>query len=311
MPGPGRNRHETATAFIARAPRRRAASFNPIEASQLTVASPPTVIIRPTRSALDLDLVALYRSWELVYFLTWRDVKVRYKQTVIGVGWAVLQPLITMLIFTALFNKVAGISSEGLPYPLFAFAGLLPWTYFSQAVSRGGTSLVNNAGLVTKIYFPRLAIPLSAVVAPLVDFAATCALLLAMMAYYRVVPGWGLIALPLFLFMSVATALAVSLWLSALCVKYRDVGVIIPFLVQIWMYASPVAYPISVVPERWRLLYGLNPMAGVIEGFRWSLLGTDSPDFTVMGVSMLMVVGLLISGAIYFNRTEQTFADVV
>jgi lipopolysaccharide transport system permease protein len=271
----------------------------------------PTVVIRPTRRALDLDLGSLYRSWELVYFLTWRDVKVRYKQTAIGIGWAVLQPLITMLIFTALFSRVAAIPSDGIPYPMFAFAGLLPWTYFAAAVGRGGTSLVNNAGLVTKVYFPRLAIPLSAVLAPLVDFAITCALLIPMMAYYHTTPGWGLVALPLFLLMSVATALAVSLWLSALCVTYRDVAVVIPFLVQIWLYASPVAYPVSVVPERYRFLYSLNPMAGIIEGCRWALLGTAAPDFAVMGVSLLMVVVLLAGGAAYFNRTEQTFADVV
>jgi lipopolysaccharide transport system permease protein len=271
----------------------------------------PTVVIRPTRSPFDLDLMSLYRSWELIYFLTWRDVKVRYKQTVIGVGWAVLQPLITMLIFTALFSKVADIPSDGVPYPMFAFAGLLPWTYFAQAVGRGATSLVSNAGLVTKVYFPRLAIPISAVIAPLVDFGVTCSLLLVMMAYYRITPGLAVVTLPLFLLMSVATALAVSLWLSALCVKYRDVSVVIPFLVQVWLYASPVAYPISVVPERFRLLYSLNPMAGVIEGVRWSLLGTASPDFMVMGISLVMVVVLLISGTIYFNQTEQTFADIV
>jgi lipopolysaccharide transport system permease protein len=275
------------------------------------VTTQPTVVIRPTRGVFDLDLISLYRSWELIYFLTWRDVKVRYKQTAIGLGWAVLQPLITMLIFTALFSRVAEIPSDGVPYPLFAFAGLLPWTYFAQAVGRGGTSLVNNAGLVTKVYFPRLAIPISSVVAPLVDFSVTCVLLMVMMVYYQTTPSWSLLALPLFLLMSVATALAVSLWLSALCVKYRDVAVVIPFLVQVWLYASPVAYPVSVVPARFRLLYSLNPMAGVIEGCRWSLLGTASPDFTVMAVSILMVLALLIGGVIYFNRTEQTFADIV
>jgi lipopolysaccharide transport system permease protein len=258
-----------------------------------------------------LDLVALYRSWELIYFLTWRDVKVRYKQTAIGLGWAVLQPLITMLIFTALFSKVAEIPSDGVPYPMFAFAGLLPWTYFSQAVGRSGISLVNNAGLVTKVYFPRLAIPISGVLSPVVDVIVTFGLLLALMVYYAITPGWNMLALPLFLLMSVVTALAVSLWLSALCVKYRDVAVVIPFLLQIWLYASPVAYPTSVIPERWRTLYSLNPMAGVIEGVRWSLLGTQHPDFTMMAVSAVVVVGLLVSGAIYFNRMEQIFADVV
>ena len=187
----------------------------------------------------------------------------------------------------------------------------MPWTYFTQAVGRSGTSLVNNAGLITKVYFPRLAIPLSGVLSPLVDFAVAFGLLAGLMAWYGIVPGSAVITLPLFLLLGVATALAVSLWLSALCVKYRDVGVIIPFLLQIWLYASPVVYPTSVVPEKWRLLYSLNPMAGVIEGFRWSLLGTDSPDFSVIAVSSLAVLILLFSGLLYFKHTEQTFADIV
>ena len=271
----------------------------------------PSVVIQPVRSAFDIELLSLCRSWELLYFLTWRDVKVRYKQTVIGVGWAILQPLITMLIFTALFSRMANISSDGLPYPIFAFAALLPWTYFSQAIGRSGTSLVNNAGLVTKVYFPRLIIPISAVASPLVDFAVAFGLLIAMMAWFRMVPTWSVLALPLFLLLCVTTALAVSLWLSALCVKYRDVGVVIPFLLQVWLYASPVAYPVSLVPARWRIIYSLNPMAGVIEGFRWSLLGTASPDFRVMAVSAFVVLTLLVGGTIYFKQTERTFADVV
>jgi homopolymeric O-antigen transport system permease protein len=271
----------------------------------------PLVVIQPARSLLDLDLASLYRSWELIYFLTWRDVKVRYKQTAIGIGWAVLQPLLTMVIFTALFSGLAKIPSDGVPYPIFAFAALLPWTYFTQAVGRSGTSLVTNAGLITKVYFPRLAIPLSGVLSPLVDFAVALGLLAVLMAWYRMVPGPAIAMLPLFVLLCVTTALAVSLWLSALCVKYRDVVVVIPFLLQIWLYVSPVVYPASVVPEKWRLLYSLNPMAGVIEGFRWSLLGTDSPDFKVMAVSALVVLILLLSGLLYFKHTEQTFADIV
>jgi lipopolysaccharide transport system permease protein len=275
------------------------------------VASKPTVVIQPARNFFDLELTSLFRAWELVYFLAWRDVKVRYKQTAIGVGWAVLQPLVTMAIFTLLFSRIAGLRSDGVPYPLFAFAALLPWTYFSQAIGRSGTSLVNNASLVTKVYFPRLAIPISAVFSPLIDFAVTFGLLLLMMAYYGVVPGVNVLALPLFLVMCIATALAVSLWLSALCVKYRDVGVVIPFLVQVWLYASPVAYSVSEIPARWRLLYSLNPMAGVVEGFRWSLLNTASPDFSVMAISATVVAVLLAGGAVYFKQVEQTFADVV
>jgi len=273
--------------------------------------SKPSVVIQPQRSAFDLDLAAVFRSWELLYFLSWRDVKVRYKQTVIGIGWAVLQPLLMMLIFTALFSRMAKVSSDGLPYPVFAFTALLPWAYFSQSIGRSGISLVNNADLVTKIYFPRLIIPISAVISPLVDLAMAFGILVLMLAWFGIVPGWSLLALPLFMLLCIATALAVSLWLSALCVKYRDVGVVIPFLLQIWLYASPVAYPVSLVPERWRLLYSFNPMAGVIEGFRWSLLGTAAPNFTVMAVSALAVVVLLVGGFVYFRGMEQAFADVV
>jgi lipopolysaccharide transport system permease protein len=284
--------------------------------SQHVLAAPglsvkPTVVIRPSRGVFDLDLRSVGRSWELLYYLTWRDVKVRYKQTAIGISWAVLQPLITMLLFTLLFSRMANIASDGLPYPIFAFAALLPWTYFSQAIGRSGTSLVNNADLVTKIYFPRLIIPISAVVSPLVDFVAAFGILIAMLVWFRIAPGWSLLALPLFMVLCIATALAVSLWLSALCVKYRDVGVVIPFLLQIWLYASPVAYPVSLVPARWRFIYGLNPMAGVIDGFRWSLLGTAAPDFGVMAVSGLVVLALLAGGTVYFKRMEQAFADVV
>ena len=275
------------------------------------VAPKPTVVIQPLRSPLDLDLLSLYRAWELVYFLAWRDVKIRYKQTVIGVGWAVLQPLVTMFIFTVLFSRVAAIASDGVPYPAFALAGLLPWTYFSQAIGRSGTSLVNNAGLVTKVYFPRLAIPLSAVIAPLIDFAVTLGLVLVVMPFYGITLSLAVVMLPLFLFMAVATALATSLWLSALCVKYRDVGVVIPFLLQVWLYASPIVYPSSLVPDRWRMVYSLNPMAGVIEGFRWSLLRTAQPDFRMMAVSAVVVAALLVGGAVYFRQTEHTFADMV
>jgi lipopolysaccharide transport system permease protein len=271
----------------------------------------PTFVIQPSRGLLDLDLVSLYKSWELVYFLAWRDIKVRYKQTAFGVGWAVLQPLITMLIFTALFGRMAGAPSDGIPYPIFAFSGLLPWTFFSQAVGRSGTSLVNNAGLVTKVYFPRLAIPVSAAMSPLLDFVVTFGILIVMMAYYGMAPGAAIAALPLFLLLCIATALAISLWLSALCVKFRDVGVVIPFLLQVWLYGSPIAYAVSAVPVRWRFLYSLNPMAGVIEGFRWSLLGTATPNFGVMMISAVVVAILLVGGAIYFKQTELTFADIV
>jgi lipopolysaccharide transport system permease protein len=216
-----------------------------------------------------------------------------------------------MVIFTIVFGNFAKIPSDGLPYPVFAYTALLPWTYFAQAIGRSGVSVVGSANLISKVYFPRLIIPLSAAVAPLVDFAIAFVILLVMMAWFGIEPTWGVLALPLFLLMALATALAVGLWLSALNVRYRDVGYIIPFLIQIWMYASPVVYPVSLVPEKWRLLYSLNPMAGVIEGFRWAVLNKELPDFEVIAASAIIVMMLLFGGLIYFRRMERTFADIV
>jgi lipopolysaccharide transport system permease protein len=269
------------------------------------------IIIQPGGGLFHLDLKAIWQYRELLYFLIWRDVKVRYKQTAIGAGWAIFQPLMTMIIFTVIFGNFAKIPSDDLPYPIFAYTALLPWNNFAQAISRSGVSLVGNANLISKVYFPRLIIPLSAAVAPLVDFAVSFVILLAMMAWFGIAPTSDVLALPLFLLLALATALAVGLWLSALDVRYRDVGYTIPFLVQIWMYASPVAYPVSLVPERWRLLYSLNPMAGVIEGFRWALLGKGHPDFGVMTASAVVVMALLLGGIVYFRQMERTFADVV
>jgi lipopolysaccharide transport system permease protein len=268
-------------------------------------------VIEPSKKLFHLDLRAVWQYREMLYFLIWRDVKVRYKQTVIGAGWAILQPLMTVLIFTVVFGGFAKIPSDGLPYLIFAYTALLPWTYFAQAIGRSGASLVGDASLISKVYFPRVIVPISAAVAPLVDFAVAFAILLGMMAWFGIVPGWGVLALPLFLLLAMATALAVGLWLSALNVRYRDIGYTIPFLTQIWMYASPVVYPVSLVPERWRLLYILNPMAGVIEGFRWALLGKEHPDFGVMAASAVMVVTLLLGGIVFFKQMERTFADVV
>ncbi len=271
----------------------------------------PRIVIQPSKGLFPLDLGSVWHYRELLYFLVLRDVQVRYKQTVIGAGWAILQPLMTMVIFTVIFGNFAKIPSDGLPYPVFAYTALLPWTYFAQALGRGGTSLVGNANLITKVYFPRLIIPISSVLAPAVDFLLSFLILLGLMVWYGVVPTWGVLALPLFLFFAIMLALAIGLWLAPLNVKYRDVGHTIPFLIQFWMYASPVAYPVSLVPEQWRLLYSLNPMAGIIEGFRWALLGTASPDFMVMAVSAVIVVALLLGGIVYFKRMERTFADVV
>jgi lipopolysaccharide transport system permease protein len=271
----------------------------------------PTVRIEPAQGWFALELREVWAYRELLAFLVWRDVAVRYKQTALGAVWAILQPLLTMVIFTIVFGNFANMPSDNLPYPIFAYTALLPWNYFAQAINRSGSSLVGNANLISKVYFPRLIVPIAAAVAPLVDFAVAFVILIAMMLWFGVAPNWGVLALPLFLLLALLTALAVGLWLSALNVRYRDVAYTIPFLVQFWMYASPVVYPVSIVPAQWRLLFSLNPMTGVIEGFRWALLGKASPDFGVMAMSAVVVLGLLFSGLIYFKRMEQTFADVI
>jgi lipopolysaccharide transport system permease protein len=282
-----------------------------LQSPALSTLREPTVVIQPGKGLFHLDLDAVWQYRELLYFLIWRDIKVRYKQTVIGGAWAILQPLMTMLIFTVIFGNFVKIPSDGLPYPVFAYAGLLPWIYFSQAIGRGGAGLVNDASLIRKVYFPRLIIPLALAAAPAVDFFLSFLVLVGMMAWSGIAPTRGVLALPLFLFLAFLTALSASLWLSALNVRYRDVGHTIPFLTQIWMYASPVVYPASIVPEQWRLLYSLNPMAGVIEGFRWALLGRKSPDIMAMAVSAAVVLALLAGGILYFKRMERTFADVI
>ena len=271
----------------------------------------PTIVLEPRKSLFHLDLKAIWEYRELLYFLVWRDLKVRYRQTLIGICWVVLQPLLTMIIFTAIFSRFAKIPSDGLPYPIFAYSGLLPWTLFASSLTRGSDSIVTNAQLISKIYFPRLLLPLSGILSPLVDFAISLVILIIMMIWYGTLPTVGILALPIFLVLAILTALAVGLWLSALNVRYRDVAHAIPFLIQLWMFASPIAYPVSLVPETWRLLYSLNPMAGVIEGFRWALLGKESPDFGVIMISSVMVLALLLPGIVYFKYTERTFADVV
>ena len=271
----------------------------------------PVVYLRPAAGWLSIDLKELWRYRELIFFLTWRDIKVRYKQAVLGIAWAILQPLLTMLIFTLIFGILLKTPSQGLPYPLFALSALLPWQLFASALQRSSISLVGNANLITKIYFPRLAIPLASVFAALVDFGVSFIVLLGVMAFYQFWPGWNFLWLPLIVLLALLTALAVGLWLSALNVQYRDVEHMVPFIIQVWMYASPIVYPIETIPEgTWRLLYGLNPMVGVIQGFRWALLGTTPPDFTML-ISVGVVLILLISGLFYFRRMEKTFADIV
>ena len=272
---------------------------------------PPTVVIQAQKGVGHLDVAALWEYRELLYFLVWRDLKVRYKQTLIGASWAIFQPALTMVIFTVIFGNLAKIPSDGLPYAVFAYTALVPWTYFSQALSRAGACLVGDAHLITKVYFPRLIIPLVAVMTPAVDFLFSFLLLLGLVAWFGIAPTWGLLALPLFLLLAMITALAVGLWLSPVNVRYRDVGHTIPFLTQVWMFASPVVYPVSLVPESWRLLYSLNPMVGVIEGFRWALLGKENPDFTVMLVSATVILVLLVGGIVFFKRMERNFADVI
>lgn len=269
------------------------------------------VRIRPPRGWAALELREVWDYRELLYFLAWRDVKIRYKQTVLGIAWVVLQPLATTLIFTVIFGNLAKIPSENLPYAVFAMAGLIPWNYFSAAFSRGGASLVGNANLISKVYFPRLIIPISSILGGLIDSAIVFVVLLVLMLFYGIVPTWAVVTLPLFLLLAVATALGVSLWLSALNVQYRDVGYLVPFIAQFWMYATPVVYPASMIPEQWRLLYSLNPMTGVVEGFRWALFGTGQGPGLELAVSVATVVLLVVSGLYFFKRMEETFADVV
>jgi len=271
----------------------------------------PVIYLKPSTGWLPLDFGELWRYRELIFFLTWRDIKVRYKQAVLGIAWAVLQPLLTMAIFTIIFGVLLNTPSQGLPYPLFALTALIPWQLFSTALQRSSISLVGNANLITKIYFPRIAIPLSTIFAALIDFGISFVVLLGVMAFYRVWPGLMILWLPLFILLSLLTSLAVGLWLSALNVQYRDIQHMVPFLIQVWMYASPIVYPIETIPAGfWRGIYSLNPMVGVIQGFRWALLGGTHPDITLI-ISIIVVLILLISGLYYFRRMEKTFADIV
>lgn len=271
----------------------------------------PVIMLRPSRGWLSIDFKELWRYRELIFFLTWRDIKVRYKQAVLGIAWAILQPLLTMVIFTVIFGILLGTPSGDIPYPLFSLTALLPWQLFSTALQRSSVSLVGNANLLTKIYFPRLAIPLSSVFAALVDFLISFAVLLGVMIYYHYSPTWNMLWLPLLVALALLTALAIGLWLAALNVQYRDIQHMVPFIIQVWMYASPIVYPIETIPAGiWRWLYGLNPMVGVIQGFRWAVLGGSPPDIT-MAISVAVVLILLVSGLYYFRRMEKTFADLV
>jgi lipopolysaccharide transport system permease protein len=261
--------------------------------------------------SLRADLRELWLYRDLLYVLSSRDVSLRYKQTVLGVAWAVLQPVVLMVLFTIVFGRFARLPSEGYPYPLFILCAILPWQYFARSLANSGGSLVASQNMVTKVYFPRLILPISKTVSGLVDLAISFVLLCGAMAWYGIMPGWQILFLPVFVAVAMATALGIGLWLTALNVRYRDIGLVIPFLAQVWMYASPLAYSITLVPERWRWLYCLNPMVGVIEGFRWALLGKPFPDVGPLLLSLLIVLLLFAGGLGYFRRTERTFADVI
>jgi lipopolysaccharide transport system permease protein len=269
------------------------------------------LVVRPSRGWIRLNLREVWSYRELLYFLVWRDIKVRYKQTALGAAWAILQPVTTMIVFSVFFGRLARVPSDGVPYPVFTFTALLPWQLFAYALSESSNSLVSNQNLITKVYFPRLIIPLSAVLSGMADFCISFVVLLVLMSYYGLRPTGAIIWLPMFVLLAIVTALAVGLWLSALNVTYRDVRYTIPFLTQLWMFATPVAYPSSMIPEAWRPLYGLNPMAGAIEGFRWALLGTAKAPGPLLTVSILVVLVLLGGGLMYFRRMETTFADTV
>jgi lipopolysaccharide transport system permease protein len=272
---------------------------------------PPTILITPEAGSLPQKIRDLWMYRDLLYFLALRDFKVRYKQTVLGAAWAVIQPFFTMVVFSVFFGYLAKMPSDGIPYPVFAYCALLPWSLFAHALNESSNSLVNNQSLITKVYFPRLIVPIAPLFVGLVDFGIAFVVLLAMMAYYGLVPGFAIFFLPFFVLLAVATALAVGMWLSALNVQYRDVRYTIPFLTQLWLFATPVAYPSSLLSEPWRSVYGLNPMAGVVEGFRWALLGQSSAPGPLLVVSTLTVILLLIGGLWYFNKMEQTFADIM
>lgn len=267
--------------------------------------------VRPSKGWGGVRPGELWDYRELFYFLTWRDIKVRYKQTALGAAWAVLQPLATMVVFSVFFGSLAGVPSNGLPYPVFALAALVPWTFFATGVALAGNSLVEQERILTKIYFPRLIVPAAAVLATLVDLAIAFAVLLVLMAAYGIAPSAAVLSLPLFVALAAATALGAGLWLSALNVMYRDVRYAIPFLVQLWLFISPVAYPSDLVPEPWDAVYGLNPMAGVIDGFRWALLDGAPAPGPELAVSVLTAVALVVGGLLYFRRMERSFADVV
>ncbi len=271
----------------------------------------PHVHIEPSHGWVSLKLGELWAYRELLYFLIWRDIKVRYKQTVLGATWAIIQPFFTMIVFSLFFGRLAQIPSDGVPYPVFSYAALVPWIFFANGLNQAANSLVGSANLIKKVYFPRLAIPIATVLSGILDFILAFVVLIIMMFFYGIVPTVNILWLPIFVLLALLTSLGAGLWLAALNVQFRDIRYAIPFLTQFWLFATPIAYPSSLLPEPWRTLYGINPMAGVVESFRWALLGADSAPGPIIIVSTLAAMSLLISGAYYFRRMEKTFADVV
>lgn len=277
---------------------------------EAVIDSVPVIKIRPARGWLSIDFGELWAYRELLYFLTLRDIKIRYKQTALGFAWAIIQPFLMMVVFSVFFGNLLNVNSDGTPYPLFSYAALLPWTLFSQGITRASESLVGNVNMVQKVYFPRLVMPLSSILAPIVDFAIAFLILIGMMFYFGYPPTLKIFWLLPFILLTLVTACGIGLWMSAINVKYRDVRYAVPFIIQLWLYASPVVYSSSIVPARFQIIYGLNPMAGVIEGFRWALLGSDPPGLLMLGSGIAVLV-IFISGLYFFKRNEKTFADVI
>jgi lipopolysaccharide transport system permease protein len=270
-----------------------------------------TIEIRPSRGLFDLDLDSVWQYRELLFVLILRDIQVLYKQAALGVAWAIAQPVFAVIVFSVVFGRFARMPSDGIPYPVFAFAAVLPWTYFAEAVRRGGTGLVTDSELVRKIYFPRLIIPLAGVIAPLLDFLIAFVVLLGVMIWYGVMPSWRLLTVPVLLLIAALFALSISLWLGPLNVRFRDIKHMLPFVLQVWMYATPIVYPISIVPAEWRSIYSINPMVGVIEGFRWAVFGQSRPDVLAICVSLSVIALLLLGGVMFFRRMERSFADLI
>jgi len=282
-----------------------------LQSDKPALTNTPMIHIAPSKGWISMGLKDIWEYRELLGIFVWRDLKVRYRQTVIGALWAILQPLLTMVIFSIFFGRLAGIPSDEIPYPIFSFAGLVPWTFFANSINQASNSLVNSADMIKKIYFPRITMPMAAVLASFVDFVLAFIILLGMMLYYDFIPTINVIWLPLLILLTMMTGLGVSFWLSALNVQFRDVRYMIPFITQAWLFATPVAYPSSLLTEPWRTIYGINPMVGVIEGFRWALLGTDAAPEHLIIVSFIVAFFIFISGAVYFRRMEKTFADVI